>query len=405
MPTSHRLASHAKVVLLLNILYNVADALCSVFVGVYFYIHSLRFEVVCYHYLALYAVTPVVYLLSGWYAQRFDRLHVFRAGVAFHAIYYGLLLTMQEEAPNHAVALGGVLGIAWGLFWAGNNTFNYDVVNAAQRDYFFGWLNAVTGASRFAAPALSALILYLVPGEERGYYVLFATAVGLYLCSIVASAWVPSDSQCRPFHLARALFPGREQRDWRLVMWASVTQAGSFHIFYILLGLAMYMKTGNAATVGAFTAFQYLAGIAVSYYAGRKVRQETRRAYMFWGTVLLVAAGAIIGIEISITSLIVFGFIRSIAEPMYMIPYSSIRLDIIDGSVRDPAERIEFMCASEVPLAIGRIIMMLILLALSGALDELGLRIALFLLCANRIVTYLIIVRTSVVKRGDQVVS
>jgi hypothetical protein len=43
--------------------------------------------------------------------------------------------------------------------------------------------------------------------------------------------------------------------------------------------------------------------------------------------------------------------------------------------------------------------MMLLLLALSGTLDELGLRIALFLLCANRIVTYLIIVRTGVVQK------
>jgi hypothetical protein len=62
------------------------------------------------------------------------------------------------------------------------------------------------------------------------------------------------------------------------------------------------------------------------------------------------------------------------------------------------------MCASEVPLAAGRIIMMLVLLALSGTLDELGLRIALFLLCANRIVTFLIIVRTSVVQMGARVV-
>lgn len=404
MSTSHSLAKHAKVVLLLNVLYNIADALCSVFVGGYFYIHSLRFEVVCYHYLALYVVTPVVYLLSGWYAQRFDRLHVFRLGIAFHAFYYGLLLAMQEEAANHAVVLGGVLGVAWGLFWAGNNTFNYDVVERSQRDYYFGWLNALTGASRFAAPALSALILYMVPGVERGYFVLFAAAVVLYLCGIIVSAWVPADSHGRPFHIKRALFPGKDQRDWRLVMLASITQAGSFHIFYILLGLAMYMKTGNAASVGAFTSFQYLAGIAVSYLAGRLVRRGTRRVYMAWGTVLLVIAGAIIGWQISVTTLIVFGLIRSVSEPLYMIPYSSIRLDIIDGSVREPAERIEYMCASEVPLAFGRVLMMSVLLVLAGSLNELGLRIALFLLCANRIVTYLIIVRTSVVKKGAEMV-
>lgn len=399
------LSRNVRVVLLLNVLYYVADALCSVFVGVYFYVHSLRFEVVCYHYLALYFVTPLVYLLAGWYAQRVDRLHVYRLGIAFHAVYYGLLLGLQKAAPDYAVSLGVLLGVAWGLFWAGNNTFNYDVVKAAQRDYFFGWWNAVTGASRFAAPAISALILWSVADEETGYYILFGVAVGLYVIGIGVSALVPPDRVRRPFHLARALFPGKDQRDWRLVMVASATQAGSFHLFYFLLGLAMYMVTDSAALVGVFTAFQFLAGILVSLMVGRLVRPSTRKPCMRWATVLLVAAGAVVAWDMNPWSLVFFGLVRSVALPMFMIPYSSIRFDVIDHSVRDPSERIEYLCASEVPLATGRVLMMLVLLLLAGTLDEPGIGFALFLLCASRILTYQLIVRTSVVKRQQSVLS
>src|SRR5690606_15410254 len=162
-------------------------------------------------------------------------------------------------------------------------------------------------------------------------------------------------------------------------------------------GLAMYMHTGSAATVGIFTSFQYLAGIAVSWLVGRRVVPASRKRTMGWAVVILLAGGCVIAWDIQVATLVVFGFLRSIAEPMYMLPYSSIRLDIIDRSARDPAERIEYMCASEVPLALGRVAMMVLLLLLSGALDELGLRIALFVLCANRVLTYLIIIRTNVV--------
>jgi MFS transporter, YQGE family, putative transporter len=404
VPERIRLSFQARVVLSLNVLYNVADALCAVFVGVYFLIHSLDIAVVCYHYLALYIVTPVVYLLAGWYSQRFDRLHVYRLGVTFHGLYYGLLLWLQAAATDHVVALGVLLGVAWGLFWAGNNTFNYDVVEARNRDYFFGWLNALVNASRCAAPAVSALVLYWSPDGEQGYHMLFGAAVLLYVASVAASFFVERDGTCRPFRLARALFPGKDQRDWRLVMAASATQAGSFHIFYFLLGLAMYMKTESATTVGVFTAFQYVTGIVVSYAIGSTIKPETRKPAMFFASLLLVVAGAIIAWDINMTTLIVFGLIRSIALPLFMIPFSSIRLDVIDQSAEEPAQRIEYMAASEVPLAAGRIVMMVLLLILSGYLDELGLRIALFMLCANRLLTYWCLASTSVVKNAEKVV-
>jgi len=394
-PLSH----NAWRVLLLNAIYHTAEAFCSVFVGVYFYVHSLDFVVVCYHYLALFTVTPCVFLLAGWYSQARDRVHVFRLGLILHAVYYGALLFLREEAAGHPVWLGATLGVAWGFFWAGNNTLNYDATDAGNRDRFFGWLSALTGGAKLVAPVVSGAIISLAPGETSGYFWIFLAAFLLYLVAIYMSFQMPADNIRRPFRLGRALFPGPEQRDWRLVMAASASLAGSFYIIHFMLALLLFMQTSSEFGVGSFAAFQALIGIIVSYLLGRFIVPRTRKHAMLGGTILVMMAGVLILFRFDVTAIVLFGFLRSISMPLFGIPHSSIRFDVIDKSVEDPGQRIEYLCAWEVPLAIGRILAMIALLVMSTWLDEWGIRLVIFVLCANRIFTYLLLCQTSVVRR------
>lgn len=386
----------AWTVLLLNTLYNVADALCSVFVGVYFYINTLDFGIVCQHYLVLYLVTPVVFLIAGWYSQARDRVHVFRLGLVLHAVYYGTLLYLKEDSANYAPHLGVLLGIAWGVFWAGNHVFGFDVVRPEQRDYYFGTLSAVTGAARLLAPLLSGAIIYFAPEAVLGYQVIFFVAVAAYLAAILISVTIPADSTRRPYRLWRALLPGRDQRDWQWIMLAAATLSGTFHIMYFLLGLLMYMETGNEMAVGGFSAFQALAGITTAYLVGRMITPSTRHLSMLAGVIVLLGAGTLTVFHLSIYTLFLFGLLQSIAMPMFSIAHSSIKFDVIDKVADYPHERIEYICAWEVPLAIGRSITMLLLLLLVGWWGETGVRVVLFLLCINRMLTYLILRQVSV---------
>ena len=393
-----QLESKAWVVLLLNGLYNVAESLCSVFVGVYLYVNSGHLETVLYHYLALYTVTPCVFLLAGWYSQARDRVHVYRLGLVMHAVYYALLLYLREDAASYAVHLGAVLGVTWGLFWAANNTFSYDVTAFGRRDYFLGLLSAITNFSRLLAPIISGLVIRFAPGVHAGYHIIFAIALCIYGVAIILSFQVPHDKVRRPFHLKRALFPGRAQRDWRLLMLASMSQAGAYSIFHFLLAMVMFMQTGSEISVGGFASIQGLAGVVVSYALGRFLVPHTRRYAMQCSVVLLLIAGVLLLFKLTVFTLIIFGFLRAFAQPLFSIPHSSVRLDVISKMLRDPGERIEYICAWEVPLAVGRIIMMTILLLLFGHLSEMGVRIALFLLCANRLFTYLLVTRVSVMR-------
>lgn len=398
--TSSSLHPKAGLVLSLNALYNVAEALCSVFVGVYFYVNSLDFRVVCLHYVALYAVTPVVFLLAGWYAKTRDRVHVFRFGLVLHAVYYGALLWLQEDSANHAVALGALLGVTWGFFWAGNNTFTFDFSTLERRDYFLGMLSTVSAVARLAGPLIAGLVIGLAPRAETGYRAVFTLALLLYMVAIAASFAVPHDGVRRPFHPRRALFPPPEHRDWRLVMAASATLAGSFHILQFVLAMILFLRTGSEISVGGFASAQGLIGVAAAWLVGRTVTVRTRKPFMLAGTLVMVAAGCLIAWRLDLVTLVLFGFLRSVSEPLFGIPHTGIRFDVMSRTAA-PGDRIEYLAAWEVPLAAGRLFTMTLVVLLYTFLGETGLRITIALVSLYRVATYLLLRRVSIVAHPE----
>jgi len=376
--------------------------MCAIFVSVYFWINSLDLNVIGRYYLALFILTPIVFQFAGRYAQARDRLHVYRAGIVLHGCYYALLLYLGADAATHSLALGVLLGITWGVYWPGSNTISFDVTSQGKRDYYFGTLQSITGLAKLLAPLIAGAIISFAPEKDSGYRMLFGVVLGIYLLIFLLTFRIPHDRESRPFHLRRALFPGRDQRDWQLIMLASATLAGSFHIFEILLGLLMYMNTGDEMKVGGFAAFQGLASVSIAYIIGRMMTPHTRKRSMLAGTLLIFLGGVIILLKFNLYTLILFGFLRAVGQPLFGIPHFSIRLDIIGRSIREPWERIEYLCAWEVPLAIGRVVMFLAILGFYHVLQqsEFGLRVGLFALCCIRLMTYYILIHTTDIRNA-----
>jgi MFS transporter, YQGE family, putative transporter len=296
-----------------------------------------------------------------------------------------------------------LLGLTWGCYWAGANTFNFDVTEKEQREYYFGWLHVGNGSARLIAPLLSAAVIYIAPDKNMGYHLLFMTAVLLYSSAFLLSFRVPHDRIRRPFRIWRALLPGRDQRDWQWIMLASLSQAGAFSIFYVLIGLAMFMETNSETSVGGITALQGLVSITAAWVAGRFVVPRTRIASMRWGVIILFLGGVMMLFPMSVLTLTAFGFFRALAQPLFSIPHFGIRLDVIENCAEDPGQRIEYISAWEVPLAIGRLIMMSGLFMLAGWLTGDAIRIILFLLCTNRVLTYFCLTRVSFVRNPEPV--
>lgn len=396
-----RLNPNARIVLMLSTIYHTADALCSVFVSVYLYKKSLDFQVVCQHYMVLYAVVPFFFILAGWYAQVRDRTHVARLGLFLHVVFYSLILYLQDDAPLYAMPLGALLGMTYGFFWAGFNTFNFDFTASGERDYYFGVLTALRMGINTLGPFAAGLLIGLAPDSDKGYLLVFGIAVVLYTAAMLYSFRVPADGTRRPFHLRRALFPDRSMRDWRRMLASSFSIAGAYHLFYMLLGLLMFMETKSEILVGTYTAVQGLVGIVIAILLGRFLTPSNRWIAMLAGTILLVAAGTITFVYLSVATLVIFFFLRALSLPLFTVPYSAVMLSVIEKSVREPYERIEFICAIEVPLALGRLFFTGSLMILYHYFAERGIQIVMLALCVSRIATYWLATRTEVM-RDDQ---
>lgn len=389
----------AWLIILMNALYSVADSLCSVFVSVYFYVNSLDITVVFQHYTTLYIATPIAFIFAGWYAKTKDRTYVFRIGLILHAVYYALLLYLREDSVNHVIGLGALFGITWGFFWAGNNTFQYDFSTGGKgREYFLGLLSGVGNGAKLIAPLISGALIAFSTVPERGYHTVFFVALIIYLAAIAVSFRIPHACAHRPFRIRKALFPPREHRDWRLIMIASATLAGSFHIFHFLMGILMYVESGTEVAVGGYVSLQGLVSVLTAFAVGRWVTPRTRSKFMFWGLVFLLAAGLVVTWKISMATLIVFALFRSISLPLFGIPHTAVRFEVMKRTAAEPDERIEYLSAWEVPLAIGRVVMMSSIMVLYAFAGVASLRFALLLLCLIRIGTYFLVTRVSFVK-------
>ncbi len=399
-----RLDRQAWVALTLNALYSAAEALCSVFVSVYLWINSQDFLTVCWYHITIYFVTPFFFLFAGWYSQVRDRLHVYRLGLVLHALFYATMLGMGEKCGQHPISLGALLGMTWGIYWAGLNTFNYDVAAPGRREYYIGLVMAASGVLSLIAPLVSGLIIRNAATVRQGYHTVFAVVLAIYMLSLALSYLIPGDSVRRPFRIMRAVFPGRDQRDWKLMMLASASMAGSFNIFPFVLGLLMYMRTSDELSVGGYASIQALAGVAVSFFVARAVKPANRRPYMRFGLLVLLAAGCLMAFKVTATVLILFGILRSISGPMFGIPYGGLRYDVIANCAQNPAQRIEYLVAWEVPLAAGRVVMMIVMMSIYHFFNgsEGSLRLILFVVCFIRILTYCLSTSTSVMRDAEK---
>ncbi len=395
---SLRLEAQARVILGLNILYNIADSLCSVFVGVYFYSNAVNATPIYQHYFWLLNACALTFVLAGWYAQVKDRVHVLRLGLFIQAIVYGIVLYLRESAVDYAIPLGILLGIGLGSYYAGTNTLHFDATTKDKRSYFLGWMNAGTGAARFIGPVFAGKLINVIP--EWGYECVFFTAVVLYLAAFLFSFRVHDDGVHRPYLLGYAVNPFKMHRDWCWFMGSSFFVAGSYMLIPLLLSLLMFVETENAFYVGVFMGVQSIVNILVSYAVGRWMQSHHRKATMFWSSVAIALAGGLILVHWSITTLIVFSLIRAVAMPLFQVPYISYKFDIIDRVMPQPGHRIEFIVAWELPLWLGRFFFCLFLIYSAGELEAFDVRVCLFLLCAQRLLAHWCTIQTDVVRES-----
>jgi len=334
-------------------LVNVGLAASSVFVSLFFYLASGSITGMALYAigtnLGLMIVSVVVVALFPSQPPR----RLFRVGVALTAGFYLILMALGRGVGAVALPLGLFNGAASGVYWFGNNTLIYDVVDPGERGRYYGLSFALLNMFNVVAP-LSAGFLIATMGGRTGYLVVFALASAAYLGAWRSARRLRNSPGTGGISVSQALALPLLRAEWAR-MWAVVSlngfkQAAGGLGLVVLVALA----THSAAAQGEFASVSALAGVATSVAAGRLKRHQ-RPAAIWLGASSFIVVTGLLFVHADLAMLLVYGLGAGLVYPAVAVPVSSVILEAIDDDPRSAERRGGYILSRELAVNFGRI--------------------------------------------------
>lgn len=349
------LSGQAKLLLLINGLFAVGNALSGTFVNVYIWKVKNDFALIGWLAVAQQCTMALVFYLAGKWVKERNKMNALRAGVAVSALFYGLVLWLGPSAARWVWLLGAVQGVSTGLFWLAFNVVYFEVTDPENRDRFNGWTGLLGAAAGMAAPWIAGYVITRLGGTS-GYRLIFTLSLAVFVFGVLVS-----------FFLRKRVVPGHYSwtygfrqlagagSPWRSIAPAMVAQGIREGVFGFLITLMVFIATSNELKVGIFSlitsAVSFLSFMAV----GRWLKPTYRYAGMLIGAVAMIAVILPFFWKVHYGTLLLFGIGNSLFSPLYIIPITSSVFDIIGKDEESARHRVEYIVLRELGLNAGRL--------------------------------------------------
>jgi YQGE family putative transporter len=386
----------ARNLAVLTALYLFTFALSTTFLNVFLFKDRLDFGVVGRYNIASFLVIVPAFAIGGWLSKKRSPLWPFQLGLVFHAILFLAVLLLGHESPRHATVLGVLSGLGIGFYFLGQHAMTFAAVPAGHRDRFFSLHTLWAAILRVFAPLLSGALITTFnrrPGENTGYYVLFAATLVIYVFLILKA----SEFRYRPtrerFRLGRAL---REHlgRPWRPLLLAYFFWGIRNGPFWFVIGLLVYRATVSEMTVGAYSAFGFVVAVATAWWVNRKAAAATRARSLMGASFLDFASVLILLFGIDRVSLLAFTVTYMVAVTWFLVPFSAYSFEFMERASRGRGREMENLTVREIPLNLGRIAGVLFFLAGWRAFGDAGLKVCLLVLGVGHVAVWYIFTHT-----------
>lgn len=344
-------------------LYLLATVLAGTFLNVYLWKSRQSFAMLGWFTVAQQVAVGLSFWLGGKWVKEHNKMNALRLGIAVSGFFYLLVLWLRGDAVHYIWPLGAVLGLSIGLYWLAFNIVFFEITDAVNRDYFNGWMGLLGSLTGIVGPWVSGWMISFWHGE-RGYRFVFMLSLCIYGVAVVLSFGL----QQRPRGGAYLwLEPWKELRrkgsPWRPAAAALMFQGIREGVFSFLLGLLVYIAAQQESKLGQYALITSAVSLVSYYAAGKWYKPRARRSGMLAGSLLLTACLLPLLWKVSFTTLILMGIGTSICLPLYMLPMLSTTFDLMGITEESAGKRVELMVLRELSLMSGRILGLLIFIA------------------------------------------
>lgn len=384
------LSRQAVLLLLVNGLFGAANALSGIFVNVYLWKVSNDFALIGWFALATQLANASTFFLAGKWVKEGNKMNALRVGVALSAVFYMVVLFLQESAVNYVFYLGLLQGLAFGLFWLSFNVVYFEVTGPDNRDKFNGWAGLLGSFAGMVAPWLSGIMISQM-GGATGYRFIFAVSLGVFVVGAVVSFFLKKRQVDGNYEWKHCLKHIRVKGNpWRNAVPALMSQGVREGVFAFIIGLMVFIATNDEMRLGNYALVTSAVALISFWLTGKFLRPAYRNRAMFFSTAALIVVILPFFWEVNYTTLLVFGIGTALFMPLYTIPMTSTVFDIIGRDHDSALHRVEYVVLRELALNVGRILGILaFILVIGWRHDEVVLNWLLLCIGSFPIVTWL----------------
>jgi YQGE family putative transporter len=358
-----RLERQAILLLTVNALFAVANALSGTFVGVYLWKAKHDYAVLGWFALATQIAMGITFWLAGKWVKEHNKMNCLRLGVMVSAAFYMLVLWAGSNAIHFVFGLGIVQGIASGFFWVAFNVVYFEVTNPFNRDRFNGWAGLLGSGAGIVAPWVSGMLIVRMVGES-GYRLVFSLSLGIFVLGVIVSFFLKKRKAVGTYEW---LLPLRSIRrkgtPWRTVSLALAAQGLREGVFGFMIGLMVYISTASEARLGSFVLMTSAISLVSFWVTGKFMKPRYRSGAMLLGAAVMTATILPFFWRVNEQTLVIFGIGTSLFFPLYSIPILTSVFDLIGGDAESASRREEYVVLRELSLSVGRMLGVILFIA------------------------------------------
>ncbi len=379
----------ARLLILSYNLRAVTSPILALFLNAYIWRMTSSVETAIIYNLGMFFALPIGFFINGKLLKKLPITHTHLIGLFLAMLGVVSVIFFHSFGWLQLFAYGLISGMGGGIYWASRNYLTFQETNSTARNYFFsiasiansvikifvsfliGWIIAFADISGLYSPTsayVSVTIFALISVFFAGYILL-----GMKFDSpVIKTIWQLSIS-----------------RKWTSVRIANISIGileGTNSLICTLLVLYFLGKEGVLGTIGAAVS---LFSIILYYLYGRLAKQHHRGPVFLVSLLLSLVLGIILFLGGNVP-ILTYVLLANLPIAFYELTLDTWQLDVMDKELSaHPSEKYALIVDNEVFLNTGRIIGLLLFLALAmGLSDKFALKISPLLLASLQVVLF-----------------
>lgn len=321
-----------RLLLLTNMVYALVLPVIEIFVAAYVMRNSRDVSKVVIYQLAIYAATPLAFLINGYLLGRMSVYRLYSLGMLLSGASMLVMMSSNVITPLDIAGSGLMMGVSTGLFWANRGFLTLSTTTDENRNYYYGLEQFVYTVTSVAVPvAIGWFIVATARNDWFGGVINHAyRIVAFAVCglTVVASIIVHRGNFSNPPKTRFVYF--RFHPLWYKLLLLSVLKGLAQGYFVTAPAMLIMKLVGQEGTLGTVQAAGGLISAVILYFVGRTCGPRHRLLVFTVGLVLFAVGSVINAVLFSGTGVLIFMACLLLAKPLLDVAYYPIQMLVID---------------------------------------------------------------------------